>query len=419
MIKADNIPAFIQVSISLMLLLLLFLCVYYLMYIGNKHVSQDRRIRINWHKLFNSVLIIIGIIVALSLYKKFRVLRSTLSSVFVAMILAYILNPLVDKLEKRGINRKIATIIVYLIILLSLIGLGYLVIPALTVQISNFVKNLPSLTDQLAEWINNLLRKNNITNVNVLAELEKAMSEYINNSSPKILNWSANALTTITGSIGYLLSLILIPIITYFFLVDKKDIFALIKKVMPQKFLNDSRDLYKEIDDALSGFVRGRILMAVFVGVSTMIVLAIMGIEFAFVIGIITMIGDIVPYIGPFLGLLPAFIFAALKSPIKAIWLTIIFVLIQWVENNIIAPKLLGNSTGLHPLVVLISIIVGGGMFGIWGMILSVPIVSMAIILIKYFKDKRNETSDGFSSNKSSNNLTKAKVNQVDKSSAE
>lgn len=391
MIKADNIPAFIQVLISLALLVLLFLCIYYLMYIGNKHIGQDKRIRINWHKLFNSTLIVIGILILLSLFRKYKVLGSTLSSIFIAMILAYILNPLVNKLEKKGIKRKFGTIIVYLIIVLCLVGLGYLVIPTLTAQIASFIKNLPSLLDKTAEWIDGILKSNNIANVSVLDELEKAISGYINTSSSKILNWSANAFTTITGSIGKLLSLILIPIITYFLLVDKDKIFAMVKGILPKKFINEGFDLYNELDTAMSGFVRGRILMAVFVGVTTMIVLAIMGIEFAFVIGLITMIGDIIPYIGPFLGLLPAFIFAALKSPIKAVWLTIIFVLIQWIENNIIGPKLLGDSTGLHPLVVLLSIIVGGGMYGIWGMILSVPLVSVSIILVKFFLNKKEE----------------------------
>lgn len=394
MIKADNIPAFIQVLISIALLVLLFLCIYYLMYIGNKHISQDKRIRINWHKLFNLTLIIIGFLIVLSLFRKYKVLGSTLSSIFIAMILAYILNPLVNKLEKKGIKRNFGTIIVYLAILLFLVGLGYLVIPTLTAQIVSFIRNLPSLLDKTAEWIDGILKSNNIANVSVLDELEKAIRGYINTSSSKILNWSANAFTTITGSIGKLLSLILIPIITYFFLVDKDVIFKKIKAILPKKFINEGFDLYSELDTALSGFVRGRILMAVFVGITTMIVLAIMGIEFAFVIGLITMVGDIIPYIGPFLGLLPAFIFAALKSPIKAVWLTIIFVLIQWIENNIIGPKLLGNSTGLHPLVVLLSIIVGGGMYGIWGMVLSVPLVSVAIIIVKFFLDKKNEKKD-------------------------
>jgi predicted PurR-regulated permease PerM len=115
-----------------------------------------------------------------------------------------------------------------------------------------------------------------------------------------------------------------------------------------------------------------------------------MGIEFAIVIGFITGLADIIPYIGPFLGFVPAVIFAFIAGPIKAVWVAVFFILIQWGENNILGPKILGKSTGMHPLTVLLSIIVGGTIFGVMGMLLSVPFVSVIIILYKYFKNKIN-----------------------------
>ena len=111
-----------------------------------------------------------------------------------------------------------------------------------------------------------------------------------------------------------------------------------------------------------------------------------MGIEFALVIGIITCVADIIPYIGPFLGFIPAVLLALIKGPITAIWVAVLFCIVQWLENNILGPKILGDSTGMHPLVVLILLIVGGGMFGVAGMILSVPIASAIKIVFKHTK---------------------------------
>ena len=122
-----------------------------------------------------------------------------------------------------------------------------------------------------------------------------------------------------------------------------------------------------------------------------MISLLIVGVDFAVIIGLITCVADIIPYIGPFLGFAPAVLFALIESPIKAVWVGIIFLAIQWAENNIIAPKLLGDKVGLNPLVILLSIIIGGGMFGVLGMILGVPVVSIMMILIEFFKLKYNE----------------------------
>ena len=133
-------------------------------------------------------------------------------------------------------------------------------------------------------------------------------------------------------------------------------------------------------------FVRGRIIMAIFVGVATMIYLMLFGIEFSFVIGVITCVADIIPYIGPFLGFVPAVLLALFKGPFTAFWVAVLFCFVQWLENNILGPKILGDSTGMHPLIVLILLIIGGGMFGVLGMIFSVPVAAVIKIIYKHTK---------------------------------
>jgi predicted PurR-regulated permease PerM len=108
------------------------------------------------------------------------------------------------------------------------------------------------------------------------------------------------------------------------------------------------------------------------------------------IIGLITGIADIIPYLGPFLGFLPAVFFAFLKGPIVAIWVGLIFLGIQWVENNVLAPKIIGESIGIHPITVLLGLVLGGGIFGVFGMILSIPFIATVKILYNYFKEKFN-----------------------------
>jgi hypothetical protein len=159
-----------------------------------------------------------------------------------------------------------------------------------------------------------------------------------------------------------------------------------ISKSVPDKYENFFVKVWKEIDQSLSMFVRGRIIMAIFVGVATMIYLMAFRIEFSFVIGVITCVADIIPYIGPFLGFIPAVLIALFKGPLTAFWVAALFCFVQWLENNIIGPKILGDSTGMHPLIVLILLIIGGGMFGVLGMIFSVPVA--AVIKIIYDNTK-------------------------------
>lgn len=197
-----------------------------------------------------------------------------------------------------------------------------------------------------------------------------------------------NFVASIINTFTKIVSLVLTPILTLYFLVDKDYFKSKAKAIIPKKYKKDILRLASDVDLSINQFIRGRLIMAMFVGLATAIVLLLMNVDFALVIGFITGIADIVPYIGPFLGFVPAVIFAYLSSPIKALWITIIFVIIQWVENNVLAPKVLGDTTGIHPLIILLSIIIGGAIFGVMGMVFSVPLVAIIRILIIFIKEK-------------------------------
>lgn len=390
----SSLPNFLQVSISILILFFLAFAIYYLIYIGNRHVSQDKRINIRWQRIFQIIGVAIGASIVLAIFRRYPILGSTLFAMFVSVLLAYLLNPLVNKLEAKKVPRSIATIIVYAALVFILVGLGFLVIPSLTEQIKNFILNLPATTNSFLEWTREFMQKNNIDDNQVYTEVSNFLSNFIQESSTKLLTWSSGIFVSIVTSIRSLVTVVLVPIITYFFLVDKDRLMSLVKRIIPRKHYKKSRELYLEIDETMSAFVRGRLLMAVFVGIATMILLLILGIDFAFVIGMLAMIGDVIPYIGPLIGFIPALVFALIQSPIKAIWVGIFYLLIQWVENNILGPKLLGSSTGMHPLVILLSILIGGGMFGVWGMILSVPFVALVMVLFNFLLRENTEKKE-------------------------
>ena len=206
----------------------------------------------------------------------------------------------------------------------------------------------------------------------------------------------SNVISKLYGFLTSAFRLVLIIIFSFYFSVDKERFMLRVKKAIPNKHREDISYLTRNIDIALQQFIRGRMLMAIFVGLLTMVYLLVLRVDFAIIIGLITCVADIIPFIGPFLGCAPAVLFAFMDSPMKALWVLILFVIVQWVENNILAPKLIGDSTGLNPLVILISIIIGGGIFGVWGMVISVPLTSIIFILVDFIKIKYN---DRYSSN--------------------
>lgn len=384
-------PLFLIQVVWILSSILLLLIVYYLINIGNNYIPEKKKIRLNIKKILPIIVVLIFLYIFRGLLNRYSILSDTFYTVVFSIILAYIFNPLVNKLEKKGLKRMYAVLLIYLIILGALFILAFLVIPRSSREIRRLVVNLPIYFENISTFIDNLYRKYYST-LGDLPPMFQGLENVVVQNIAKIENVIMGTLTSfVSGTIGAfskIISLILTPILTLYFLVDKDYFINRVKKAIPKKYKRDVLMLANKIDKSLTLFVRGRLIMALSVGIATTMALLIMGVDFAIVIGFITGVADVIPYIGPLLGFLPAVLFAYASSPIKAVWVIAFFLLIQWLENNVLGPKILGETIGLHPLVVLLSIIVGGAIFGVMGMIFSVPVVGIVIILSSFIKDK-------------------------------
>ena len=422
---SGNAARFMIYALAILSILLIFLAIYYLVNIGNRYIEGKKRISIDLQlitKIFIGILILYLITI---IFNKFSILGYTLSSIIIAIIFAYIIDPIVNFLERKGVKRQFGVIIVYISVFLIFAILIISVIPKTINEISNLLTSLPGMVDTLTKNVNNFLTeifaKFNIelpenfidvykeSNPKVEGDVEtpQIVSNILNSMTKTINDLVAKAQGSLMGSLSGLFSkvygaltsafrLVLIIIFSFYFSVHKEKFTLKVKKSIPNKYRDDLAFLANRIDVALQQFIRGRMLMAIFVGILTMIYLLILRVDFAIIIGLITCVADIIPYVGPLLGCVPAVLFALVDSPAKAFWVLVLFLVVQWVENNILAPKLIGDSTGLNPLLILISIIIGGGIFGVWGMVISVPITSIICILIDFAKIKYN---DRYSSN--------------------
>lgn len=422
---SGNAARFMVYALVILSILLIFLAIYYLINIGNRYIEGKKRINIDLHfitKIFLGILILYLITI---IFNKFPILGYTISSAIIAIIFAYIIDPIVNYLERKGVKRPFGVIIVYITALLIFGILIVSVIPKTINEISNLLTSLPGMIDTLTRNVNNFLidifAKFNIElpenfidiykesnpkvegNVetpqivsNILNSMTKTLTDLVAKVQGSLMSSISGVFSKVYGAVTSAFRLVLIIIFSFYFSVDKEKFTHKVKKSIPNKYRDDISFLSNRIDIALQQFIRGRMLMAIFVGIITMIYLLILRVDFAIIIGLITCVADIIPFVGPFLGCVPAVLFAFMDSPIKAFWVLVLFILVQWVENNILAPKLIGDSTGLNPLLILISIIIGGGIFGVWGMVISVPITSIIFILIDFAKIKYN---DKYSSN--------------------
>ena len=422
---SGNAARFMIYALAILSILLIFLAIYYLINIGNRYIEGKKRISIDLHfitKIFIGILILYLITI---IFNKFPILGYTLSSAIIAIIFAYIIDPIVNYLERKGVKRQFGVIIVYISVVLIFGVLIVSVIPKTINEISKLLASLPEMVDTLTKNVNSFLTdifaKFNIElpdnfidfykesnpkvegNVetpqivsNILNSMKKTINDLVTKAQGSLMGSLSGVFSKVYGFVTSAFRLVLIIIFSFYFSVDKEKFTHKVRKSMPNKYREDITYLANRIDIALQQFIRGRMLLAIFVGVLTMVYLLILRVDFAIIIGLITCVADIIPFIGPFLGCVPAVLFAFMDSPIKAFWVLILFILVQWIENNILAPKLIGDSTGLNPLIILISIIIGGGIFGVWGMVISVPITSIIFILIDFAKIKYN---DRYSSN--------------------
>lgn len=422
---SGNAARFMIYALVVLSILLIFLAIYYLINIGNRYIEGNKRINIDLSlitKIFLGILIFYLINI---LFNKFPIIGYTLSSVMIAIIFAYIIDPIVNYLERKGVKRQFGVIIVYISAILIFGILIVSVIPKTINEVSNLLTSLPGMVDTLIREFNNFLSNvfakfnielpKNFINIyketnpkvngnvetpqivsNILDSIKGTINDLIVKAQGSLMGSLSNVISKLYGFLTSAFRLVLIIIFSFYFSVDKERFLLKVKKAIPNKHREDISYLTSNIDTALQQFIRGRMLMAIFVGVLTMVYLLVLRVDFAIIIGLITCIADIIPFIGPFLGCAPAVLFAFMDSPMKALWVLILFVIVQWVENNILAPKLIGDSTGLNPLVILISIIIGGGIFGVWGMVISVPLTSIIFILVDFIKIKYN---DRYSSN--------------------
>ena len=368
----------------------MFLFIYYFVHICNRFVDEDKQIRISRKRAFQILFVILVIYVIYSLIQKYEIISNILFTVIISLIFSYLLNPVINYLERHNISRGLGIILLYIVVFGIIIAISVSFIPRLGNELKEVLMVLPSYFSTITDFFKDLYDKYyNLENIAPIIEnVEGLIFDNINRLQEVLLTSMTKLFTGVGSLLNRMISLVLIPILTFYFLKDKDKLINQVFLIIPKNKRSEIKELLTQIDKSLSQFVRGRLILAIYVGVATTVVLLILDINFAIVIGLLTGIADIIPYFGPFLGFVPAVLFAFLDSATKGIWVAVIFILIQWVENNVLGPKIIGDTTGLHPITVLLSLIIAGNIYGVLGMVFVIPVVSILKILFGFFIDK-------------------------------
>ena len=191
-------------------------------------------------------------------------------------------------------------------------------------------------------------------------------------------------ITTVSSTMSFFLGLVVIPFWLFYILQDEDQVKQGVLDAFPQQLRDDVRCMARLIDDVLSAYIRGQLLLVLFVGGMAIIALTIIGVPFALVLGLVAGIFEVLPYVGPILGAIPAVVVALLADPISALWVAGAFFVIQQIENLVLVPRISGESVKLHPALVMVSLVIGNELAGLLGMLVAVPVTAVIRDVFKY-----------------------------------
>lgn len=316
-------------------------------------------------------------------------LFSVITPFVYALVLAYLLNPAVSFLQKKGLHRILAIVIVFLVVVLVLSGIGMSFIPRLAQDISGLINNLPEVVEFVEQFINNF-REGNLSFMPQFILDFVDIDEELTKLSDGFRNSLDNLYSLLISSTGTLLDIIMTPIITFYYLKDKDSLNNILLKIIGIRHRSRVRRFALEINKVLGGFIKGQLIIAAFVGILTGIGCWVIGVPNSLTIGLVAGVTNIIPYFGPWIGGIMPVILALMNRPIMALWVIILIVVVQQIEAGFISPQIMSHSVGMHPLLVIFSVLFFGSLFGVVGMIIGVPLTGSIKIIVKHVLDFRS-----------------------------
>lgn len=332
---------------------------------------------------FSSIFWVLGIILSLWLFMN---LQEILMSLLLAFILATAIAPLIDLLQAKKIPRALSITVIYLIII-GVIGLIVrLVVPPFIDQITAIFQNRMSYIDTLTGYFGNF---GGPLRTNLLSAVE--------NFSGSLENMNLTGFVSgARGIFSGIIEVILVFVLSFYFLLSKNGIEKIITQYIPNQYQKKITAIYRKISKKMSAWLQGQVFLGLIIFAVNYVGLSILGINYALTLAIISGLFEVLPIIGPIVSGAFATIVALTISPLLGLIVAAWYVLVQQLENHIIVPLIMKKSLGLNPIVVILSLLIGGKLLGIIGIIISVPVAAaIGVLLEEFVKIKETEVTSG------------------------
>jgi predicted PurR-regulated permease PerM len=331
---------------------------------------------------------IVAAVVAGTLFATLWVLKGALTPLVAAFVIAYLLDPLIDRLERLGLGRRFAILFVLALFGTALAAFLLLVIPRLVAEIGVLVTQIPVYLERAQTHLLPAIEARfgvEMPNVEeVLAQLKSLDLSVLGTAGEAVRQALMTVTGTLTGTVSALVNALVIPILAYYLLVEFDDLLARVAGWLPQRHREYVVEKARTADRLISGFLRGQVLIATILGVLYAVGFSVLGIDFAIGVGLLAGVMALVPYLGNVVALGLAFSLCILEFGLDWHVLGVLgwYVVVQNLEGFVLTPRIMGSSVGLHPGVVIVALLIGGDLLGFLGLLIAVPAAAVAKVFI-------------------------------------
>ena len=321
-----------------------------------------------------SVLVILGKII------------SILSPLFIGLLIAWLVEPAINYFVKNKVGRKLATVVVYLILIFIIILIAALIVPEFIAQVNELITRIPNFLKSINTFINDTFKSTADFDLSSVKEsLINTINNFVNNFTSENLTGIVEKLSS---SIKVVSNFVLGILIAFYLSLDFKNVNKYVSILVPNRFHEDIKKITTPLNEMLRNYVNGTLLSCLFVMILSLIGFLISGVSSPLLFAIFCAITNLIPYFGPYIGGIPVILIGFTMNPYVGFGCLITVVLVQFLEGNILNPLIVGKAVDLHPVVLMLSLLVFEYFFGIFGMVIAVPIVATIKIVLLFFENK-------------------------------
>ncbi|HFR3425905.1 TPA: AI-2E family transporter [Streptococcus suis] len=362
--------------------------------------EQQQRFRMSWffkwfvnNQAVTFFLVTLLVLLTIFVFTKVSFLLKPIGS-FIEIILLpmlltgllyYLLNPIVDWLEKYKITRTAAISVLFVLIGMLLVWGLAVVIPSIQGQVVSFAQNLPSNIQKIESQVTTLLENEQFeqfrpTALEILNKVNDQIISYAQKFSSSAVNWASSLISTASQII---VAILIMPFILFYLLRDGQHLNRHVTQYLPTKWRSSVSKVLTDVNAQLSNYVRGQVTVAIIVALMFSVMFSVIGLSYPVTLGVMAGFLNLIPYLGSFLAMIPAVVLGLIAGPVMLVKVLIVFMLEQTIEGRFVTPLIIGSSLSIHPITILFVLLTAGQMYGVLGVLLGIPIYASIKVVVK------------------------------------